>query len=147
MDRRNNKRKGFTLIELLLVLVILASLAAIVVPRFANQSQKAKLTQAATQITGFETALDTFELAMGRYPTEMEGLEALIRRPSGLNNNQDWEPFLKKQSIPLDPWGNEYQYRYPGQENEYGYDLFSFGPDGKEGGDDDIDNWSTGQDN
>lgn len=143
MNRRH-KHRGFTLIELLLVLVILASLAAIVVPKFAGRAEQGKKTQAITQMSSFESALDLFELDCGRYPTTVEGLDALVQRPSGLD---EWkEPYLKRQDIPLDPWGNEYQYRYPGQKNEYGYDLYCVGPDGREGGDDDIDNWTSDRD-
>ena len=143
MNRRN-KRPGFTLIELLLVLVILASLAAIVVPKFAGRAEQSKITQAKTQISLFASSLDTFELDLGRYPTTVEGLDALVQKPSGLDK---WtQPYLTRQDIPLDPWGNEYQYRHPGQKNEYGYDLYSGGPDGREGGDDDIDNWTSDRD-
>jgi general secretion pathway protein G len=143
MNRRNI-RQGFTLIELLLVLVILASLAAIVVPKFAGRAEQSKITQAKTQISLFASSLDTFELDLGRYPTTMEGLDALVQKPSGLDK---WkQPYLTRQDIPLDPWGKEYEYRYPGQKNEYGYDLYSGGPDGREGGDDDIDNWTSDRD-
>ena len=138
MNARRNQ--GFTLIELLLVLVILASLAAIVAPKFTNRAKEAKITQAKTQISQFETALDAFNIDLGRYPTTTEGLKALVERPVGLDK---WrEPYFKRQSIPMDPWGTEYQYKCPGQHNEYDYDLWSYGPDGKSGGDDDIDNWS-----
>jgi len=141
---REHKRQGFTLIELLLVLVILASLAAIVVPKFAGRTEQAKITQARTQLSHFESTLDTFELDLGRYPSTMEGLDALVNKPAGLDK---WkQPYLRRQDIPLDPWGNEYEYRYPGQKNEYGYDLYSKGPDGREGGDDDIDNWTSDRD-
>lgn len=133
---------GFTLIELMLVLVILATLATIVAPKLTGQSQKAKITAARTQISYFEAALDAFEIDMGRYPTTTEGLKALVEKPaSGADNWQ--QPYLK-QGVPLDRWGKEYQYRCPGQNNQDGYDLFSFGPDGKLGGDDDITNWSDG---
>jgi general secretion pathway protein G len=144
MDRQRIQR-GFTLIELLLVLVILASLAAIVVPKFANRTKQAKETQAITQMSNFDSALDQFELDLGRYPTTMEGLDALVTKPSGQDMEKWPQPYLK-QGVPLDPWGNEYQYRYPGQKNEYGYDLYSIGPDGREGGDDDIDNWTNDRD-
>jgi len=132
------RRRGFTLIELMLVLVILATLSAIVVPKLTGQSKKAKVVAAGTQIAGFGTALDAFEIAVGRYPTTTEGLYALLQAPSDAT---DWSgPYLAK--VPLDPWGNEYQYRCPGQYNADGYDIYSFGPDGKLGGDDDIANWS-----
>jgi general secretion pathway protein G len=141
---RKNRRQGFTLIELLLVLVILASLAAIVVPKFAGRAEQGKITQAITQLSSFESALEIFELDLGRYPSTTEGLDAMVIKPAGLDK---WkQPYLKRQDIPLDPWGNEYEYRYPGQKNEYGYDLYSGGPDGREGGDDDIDNWTSDRD-
>jgi len=133
-------RHGFTLIELMLVLVILATLSAIVVPKFAGQSKKAKVVAAKTQIADFGTALDAFEIAVGRYPTNVEGLRALVERP--VSDDKDWDgPYLKT-NVPLDPWGNEYVYRCPGDYNQDGYDLISYGPDGKLGGDDDIGNWS-----
>jgi len=131
---------GFTLIELMLVLVILATLAAIVVPKFTGHSQRAKITGAETQIASFSTALDAFEIACSRYPTTTEGLNALVEKPA--SNAEGWEQPYFHQAIPKDPWGNEYQYRYPGNYNKYGYDLYSVGPDGKLGGNDDIKNWS-----
>lgn len=134
-------RPGFTLIELMLVLVILATLSAIVVPKFAGQSKRAKIIEAQTTIANFGTALDAFEIAMSRYPTSIEGLLALVERPT--SDDKEWQgPYLAKNTIPLDPWGNEYQYRCPGQYNPDGYDLFCYGPDGRLGGDDDITNWS-----
>jgi general secretion pathway protein G len=134
------KSSGFTLIELMLVLVILATLAAIVLPKFTGRSQQAKITSAKTQISQFEVALDAFEIDMGRYPTTAEGLRALVDKPT--SDADGWQqPYLKR-DIPQDPWGNDYEYRYPGQYNENGYDLYSVGPDHKMGGDDDIKNWS-----
>jgi general secretion pathway protein G len=143
MDRtlkgRVRRRAGFTLIELLLVLVILAALAAIVTPKFANRSKQARITAAGTQIAQLEVALDAFEIDVGRYPTASEGLDALVEKPS---NAEGWQqPYLKR-DVPRDPWGNDYIYRYPGQHNEDGYDLYSYGPDGKQGGGDDIMNWT-----
>jgi general secretion pathway protein G len=141
--RRRRSRasvSGFTLIELMLVLVILATLSAIVLPKFTGQSKKAKVTSARTQISQFEVALDAFEIEVGRYPTTAEGLRALVEKPT--SDADGWQqPYLKR-DIPQDPWGNDYQYRYPGQYNENGYDLYSVGPDHKLGGDDDIKNWS-----
>jgi len=131
--------RAFTLIELLLVLVILATLAALVVPKYAGQSQKAKLKAAAVDISNIEGAIDTFEIGCGRFPTTEEGLQALVQPPMSVKG---WEgPYLKR-GMPKDPWDNPYIYRYPGQHNVNGYDLYSFGPDGQEGGGDDIDNWS-----
>lgn len=135
-----NPLSGFTLIELLLVLVILATLALIVTPKFTRRSEQARITAARTQISQFEVALDAFEIDIGRYPTTAEGLRALVEKPG--SQSEGWQqPYLKR-DVPLDPWGNEYTYRYPGQYNQDGYDLSCYGPDGKTGGDDDITNWS-----
>ncbi len=132
-------RGGFTLIELLLVLAILAALAAMVVPKFTRRSQQAKITAAQVDIANIELALDAFEVDCGRYPTTQEGLTALFEQPA---DTPDWMgPYLKR-GIPKDPWGNPYVYRCPGQHNADGYDLHSYGPDGQDGGEDDIDNWS-----
>jgi general secretion pathway protein G len=136
---RANETAGFTLIELLLVLVILAALTAIVAPKFTKRSEQARITQARTQISQFEVALDAFEIDVGRYPTASEGLRALVEQPSDAEGWQ--QPYLKR-DIPRDPWGNDYVYKYPGQYNEEGYDLYSFGPDRKQGGGDDIVNWT-----
>lgn len=131
---------GFTLIELMLVMVILAVMAAIVLPKFTGRSQQAKVTAAKTQIAQIEVALDAFEIDISRYPTTAEGLRALVERPA--SDATEWQqPYLKR-DIPKDPWGSDYVYRYPGQYNENGYDLYSLGPDRKLGGDDDITNWS-----
>jgi general secretion pathway protein G len=131
---------GFTLIELMLVMVILAVMAAIVLPKFTGRSQQAKVTAAKTQIAQMEVALDAFEIDISRYPTTAEGLKALVEKPA--SDSTEWQqPYLKR-DIPKDPWGNDYIYRYPGQYNENGYDLYSLGPDRKLGGDDDITNWS-----
>jgi general secretion pathway protein G len=120
---------GFTLIELLVVMVILGLLAALVVPNFIKQEEKSKVKAARVQIESFGTALDTFRLDVGRYPTSQEGLEALRSRPSGLER---WDgPYLKKE-IPRDPWGNAYIYRSPGEREPY--EVLSNGSDGIAGG-------------
>jgi general secretion pathway protein G len=131
--------RAFTLIELLLVLVILGTLAALVVPKFTKRPEQAKITAAHTDISNIGLMLDTFEIDCGRYPTTEEGLRALIDQPGGLTG---WHGPYVERGVPKDQWGNPYVYRYPGQHNVNGYDLYSFGPDGQEGGTDDIDNWS-----
>lgn len=132
--------RGFTLVELLLVLVILGTLAAIVVPKFAGRSEQAKVTAAKSQISSFEVALDAFEIDNSFFPTGNDGLLVLIERPA---DSTDWRgPYLK--DIPLDPWGMAYVYVYPGQHNVEGYDLMSLGPDAKAGSEDDISNWESG---
>ena len=124
---------------MLLVLVILATLAAIVIPKMAGRSQQAKVTAAQSQISSFETALDAFEVDNGYYP-KSGNLNDLLDQPA---NAPNWKgPYLKK-GVPLDPWGNAYIYEYPGKHNANGYDLLSAGPDGRAGTDDDINNWDN----
>ena len=138
-----HRNKGFTMVELLLVLVILAVLAAIVVPRLAGRGEQARETAAVTQISVFKTALNTFEIDNGYFPSTQEGLDALIEEPS---NAKNWRgPYLESNTIPLDPWQNAYTYEYPGKHNERGYDIMSMGLDGRMGGDDDVVNWETEQ--
>jgi general secretion pathway protein G len=137
-----HNRRAFTLVEMLLVLVILAVLAAIVIPKFSGRSQQAKETAAKSDISAMEMALDAFEVDTGFYPQGTAGLDALVNQP---NNAQNWKgPYLKK-GVPNDPWGNAYVYAYPGRNNASGFDLMSPGPDGRAGTDDDIVNWSTGK--
>lgn len=138
--RSNTTRRhaGFSILELLLVLVILAILAGIVGVRFAGQSGKAKVKAANTQLVNIQTALGRYEIDTGAFPTTQQGLDALYENPGNLD---DWDgPYLAKR-IEADPWGKEWVYRSPGSHNE-DYDLYSAGPDGAEGGEDDIVNWS-----
>ncbi len=134
---RRQRQNAFSLIELLLVLVILAVLAAVVVPKFTNRTEQARITAAKTDVSFLETQLDAFEIDNGRFPTSEEGMSALVTQPSGLQN---WKgPYIKR-GVPSDPWGNAYIYRFPGSNNANSYDLSSLGPDGREGNDD-IANW------
>lgn len=132
--------RGFTLIELLVVLMILGLLAGVVGPRVMKYMGGARSNTAKLQIEELGAGLDLFHLEIGRYPTTDEGLLALADRPSGINNWQG--PYLKKKTIPSDPWGNTYQYRSPGENGDY--DLFTLGrdnTDGGEGEDTDIVSW------
>jgi len=134
---RNNS--GFTLVELLVVMIIIGLLAALVGPRFIRQEEKAKIKATQAQIELLGTALDTFRLDVGRYPTSEEGLQALRQNPGGLER---WDgPYLKKE-VPLDPWRKSYVYRSPGEHGPY--DLLSYGADsvsGGEGDNRDITSW------
>ncbi len=126
--KRICSQKGFTLIELLVVMVILSLLAAFVGTDFFKHIGSSKQKAAKTQIEMFGTALDSFRLSVGRYPTTTEGLQALRVNP-GLDL---WDgPYLKKE-VPMDPWGRPYIYTCPGQHGDY--DLISYGADGQEGG-------------
>ncbi len=132
-ERRVTGQHGFTLVELLVVMVILGLLAALVVPSYLGRERKARAQAAKTQIELLGTALDTFRLDVGRYPTSQEGLQALRAAPGGLPR---WDgPYLKKE-VPLDPWGRAYLYESPGQHGDY--DLYSYGADGTPGGDGDA---------
>jgi len=134
------KKYGFTLIEMILVVVIIGLLAAVVLPQFIGRSEKAKRAAAMAQISSFKTALVTFDSEQGRLPTTREGLRALVERPADLPASNEWRSYMSEAIIPTDPWRNEYVYRCPGTVNTEGYDLFSAGPDGKPGTDDDIGN-------
>lgn len=124
---KNNK--GFTLIELMVVVLILGLLAGVVGPRLFGNVGKAKQKAAKTQIEIFGTALDSFRLDIGRYPTSAEGLAVLRTKPS---DGEGWNgPYLTKE-VPLDPWNQAYHYICPGTNGDY--DLYSFGADKTEGG-------------
>ena len=124
--------------ELMLVVVIIGILAGVVLPRLAGRRKIAEIAKAKSDISAFGTALELYELDSGDFPTTDEGLDALISEPSSADN---WNgPYLKKTKIPKDPWGNPYQYVYPGVNNP-DYDLLSYGPNGIEGDDDDVVNW------
>jgi len=135
-----NGQRGFTLIELLVVLVILGLLAGLVGPQVLRYTGSAKSDTAKLQIEELGAGLDLFHLEVGRYPTSTEGLKAMVEHPTGVTR---WNgPYLKKKNIPMDPWGNAYHYRSPGEEGVY--DLFSLGNDNMEGGegnDADIVSW------
>jgi general secretion pathway protein G len=121
---------GFTLIELLVVLVILGLLAGLVGPQVMKYLGSASSDTARQQIENFSAALDLYRLEVGRYPSSDEGLLALIEQPRGANR---WNgPYLKKNLIPKDPWGNEYIYRSPGENGPF--DLYSQGADSAPGG-------------
>ncbi|RMH58536.1 MAG: type II secretion system protein GspG [Candidatus Hydrogenedentota bacterium] len=127
---------GFTLAEILVVVVIIGILAAFVLPRFVGKTEEARLTAARGEIAALATALRNYNIDHDRFPTTDEGLEALLKK-----DKDGHGPYLEKTTaVPTDPWGNPYHYLQPGEHN-YDYDLWSSGPDGLSGTDDDIGNW------
>lgn len=132
---------GFTLIEIMIVAIIIAALAAMVVPRFAGRSEQAKVAIAEADIhSNLGTALKLYELDNGIFPTSEQGLNALLSKPSSSPVPSNWHgPYLERK--PLDPWKRPYQYNCPGAHNPTGYDLYSLGKDGMDATDDDIKNW------
>jgi general secretion pathway protein G len=129
---------GFTLIELLVVIVVIAILATLVAPNVFRHVGAAKDATARSQIEMLGAALDAYRLDNGRYPTTEQGLDALWTAPTAEPRPASWHgPYLRKPA-PLDPWQHPYAYTSPGQVNPTGYDLLSYGADGKPGGDDDA---------
>lgn len=127
---RRDRRGGFTLVELLVVLVILSLIMGLVGPRVLSYLSDARSKSARLQIEAIQSALDLFYLDTGRYPTTSEGLQALVVR---VPNADRWNgPYLNQTSVPLDPWGNPYDYRSPGAGGPY--EITSFGSDGRKGG-------------
>jgi general secretion pathway protein G len=128
-DRRH-RQEGYTLVELLVVLAILGLLVAIAAPRLIKYLGSAKADTAKIQVEKLGGVLDLYHLEVGRYPTDQEGLAALVDRPP---QAAVWNgPYLKNRESLTDPWGRPYLYRSPGQHGDY--DLYSLGADGKEGG-------------
>ncbi len=129
----------------MVVVVIIGVLGAIVVPQFMSRPDQAKVTAAHTDIQAISTALEMYRLDTFNYPSTQQGLEALVTRPSGTPLARNWNPQGYLKSLPVDPWGTPYQYLNPGSHSA-GYDLFSFGADGVQGGEGfatDIGNWSN----
>jgi general secretion pathway protein G len=140
---QNRRRRGFTLMEVLLVLVILAILGSLAALSYDAISRRANKKAAEGQIGLFKTPLQMYQMAIQTFPTTTQGLDALWSAPGDLPNPAKWDgPYLDA-PVPLDPWNNPYQYVSPGTHNPNTYDVWSFGPDGVNGTDDDIGNWST----
>lgn len=128
---RRHREAGFTLIEILIALVLLGLLATIAYPQVIKFLEK-KADIAKVQIESLKSGLDFYRLDVGRYPTQEEGLNALVVAPA---NQPRWNgPYLKSRQMPADPWGRPYIYRMPSRQGQ-AYDLLSLGADGVEGGD------------
>lgn len=138
--QHKSKQAGFTLLEVMVVIVILGILASMVVPNLMGSQEKANLQKAVSDVTALETALKMYKLDNYNYPTTEQGIDALV-------NKTDIEPIPRKfpeegyvPRLPKDPWGNDYQLLNPGEHGKL--DVFSMGPDGEVGTDDDIGNWN-----
>ena len=139
---KRKRVQHYTFIEIMVVVIIIAILAAIVMPKFAGRTEDAKVSAAQSQIAIFQTSLNLYNLDTGKYPTTEQGLNALIHKPTSPPVPADWRgPYLETKKLPKDAWKNEYKYTCPGKHNPESYDLFSTGPDGQQGGEDDITNW------
>ena len=140
---RTMRRRGaqaFTLIELLVVIIILAILAAVVIPKVIGRTEDARAAKALADVSTIDSTLDQYKLDVGAYPSGDQGLNALV---TNVSNSPKWNgPYLKN-GLPADPWGNPYRYKSPGEHSQ-DYDIYSVGPDGQENTQDDIGNWNIG---
>jgi general secretion pathway protein G len=134
MKNRTNSRRGFTLIELMVVILILGILAALIVPKMIGRTGQAKVAKAQSDISTLSNLINTFRLDNDRYPTTEEGLQALRVAPSDAKN---WKGPYATKDIPQDPWGNPYEYSYPGATGPESFALRSLGADGQPGGEGD----------
>ncbi|MGM8935565.1 type II secretion system major pseudopilin GspG [Pseudomonas neustonica] len=142
-------QRGFTLIEIMVVVVILGILAAVVVPRVMDRPDQARITKAQSDIRALESALNLYRLDNFNYPTTEQGLNALVRLPTGQNAPRNWRTGGYLDRLQKDPWGNDYQYQTPGRDDRQ-FDIYSLGADGRPGGTEanmDIGNWDLDQTN
>jgi general secretion pathway protein G len=128
-----NKQTGFTLIEILVVMVILGVLAGLVAPALLGQAGQARIDAANTDLTTIAKSLDIYKLDNFQYPSTDQGLEALVTKPSGSPEPKNYKSSGYVKKLPIDPWGNPYQYINEGSD----YEVYSMGADGQEGGEED----------
>lgn len=137
-------QSGFTLVELLVVVGILAILAATIIPRFTGRTEQARLSSAKSSVRSLGSALATYEADNGEFPSDSQGLAALMDKPSGDPEPMNWKgPYVPRDVSLKDPWGTRFTYKIPGDRNRESYDLYSWGPDRREGTADDITNWAA----
>lgn len=135
------KQQGFTLIEVMVVVMILGILAAIVVPRIVSRPEEAKIVKAKQDIARIEAALDLYRLDNGMYPTQQQGLPALVQKPTIPPVPQHWQSEGYLNRLPEDPWGTEYHYRNPGTHGTIDVYSSGSGQETPEGGPSEIGNW------
>jgi general secretion pathway protein G len=140
--KTKNKQSGFTLLEVMVVIVIIGLIGGMVVPNLMDNMDKAELKKAVSDVSALETSLTMYKMDNYKYPNTEQGLEALVEET-------DIEPLPRRfpnggyvKRLPTDPWGNEYQLLNPGENGDI--DIFSMGPDGEAGTEDDIGNWNLG---
>ncbi|TVK97426.1 type II secretion system protein GspG [Shewanella algae] len=136
----NNRQKGFTLLEVMVVIVILGILASMVVPNLMGNKDKADQQKAVSDIVALENQLDMYKLDNSVYPTTEQGLEALVEKPDISPEPRNYRDGGYVKRLPMDPWGNPYLLMSPGEHGKI--DVFSSGPDGQPGTEDDIGNWN-----
>ena len=136
----NNRQKGFTLLEVMVVIVILGILASMVVPNLMGNKDKADQQKAVSDIVALENQLDMYKLDNSVYPTTEQGLEALVEKPNISPEPRNYRDGGYVKRLPMDPWGNPYLLMSPGEHGKI--DVFSSGPDGQPGTEDDIGNWN-----
>ncbi len=142
MQKKRTQQDGFTLIEIMVVLVIIGIIAMLVVPNILSRPDDARTIIAKADIQSISNALELYKLDNYSYPSTEQGLGALVKQPTGQPETPHWKEGGYLKTMPLDPWGRFYQYQRPGSHGAY--DLWSFGADGKQGGeryDKDIGNW------
>ncbi len=139
---KNHNMKGFTLIEIIVVVVIIGLLAAVIAPNIFGQVEKARLNRALSDLRALESSLNLYRLDNFNYPTTEQGIQALVTKPSGSPEAKNWKKGGYIPRLPLDPWGSEYQYANPGTSGN-DFDLFTFGADGKVGGEENNKDLST----
>ncbi|MCL1059438.1 type II secretion system major pseudopilin GspG [Shewanella gelidimarina] len=135
-----SKQKGFTLLEVMVVIVILGILASMVVPNLMGNKDKADQQKAVSDIVALENALDMYRLDNSIYPTTEQGLEALVQKPTMSPEPRNYREDGYVKRLPQDPWRNDYLLLSPGENGKL--DIFSVGPDGQAGTEDDIGNWN-----
>ncbi|WP_434927587.1 type II secretion system major pseudopilin GspG [Shewanella sp. HL-SH4] len=138
--QKHTKQRGFTLLEVMVVIVILGILASMVVPNLMGNKDKADQQKAVSDIVALENALDMYKLDNSVYPTTDQGLDALVQKPSSSPEPRNYRDDGYVKRLPQDPWRNEYLLLSPGENGKL--DIFSAGPDGQPGTEDDIGNWN-----